>query len=504
MPENKVTLSVLVIDDKPKECEPLRAILSHDTSPLSIAKWDTTTEPDKAVSTLQEGDYDLVILDLNFGPEAESAGVGVLTKIREEPSIAHHPVVVFTGYPGEGHQEKMLPRGVDGFLVKARDNELGDAIKERLPAVIHVVQKALRMGHLRKDYCTPHGIRQRPGDEALKLLGASPVMQELFAQIVRIAADRTCPNVLILGKTGTGKSLVARTIHALGCRSDKKFRETVLNTFVETLLESELFGHVQGAFTGATKNRPGIFQEANGGTVFLDEIGELKRPIQVKLLHVLRERKVRPVGGSDNIDVDFQLITATNQDLEQLVQDGLFRADLYHRLQGVTLRIPSLQERFASRPEELEEMITLEMVPWEIAEDESKKRFVFSFTDEAMSLLRAHTWPGNYAELQTLLRELSLLSCSWVDHQMVEHRLLNPELFLAHTQKMDPLKHVYQIDKYREATEKFQDEYIKHWLNIHGGSVQKTAERIGVDAATIYRRLKSKGMPNSDEKKVET
>jgi DNA-binding NtrC family response regulator len=479
----RTDIAVLAIDDRPSECKPFESLVNDFSRIYRISRFDSAEDGDKAIEKLDHNQYDLVLLDIRFGDKGPDAGLSILDDIRRSAQHNHYPVVVLTNYPDEKFQERFLRLGVDGFLDKGHDCD-----KSSLPTVECILERALRVGDLRRKYLK-HGYgicREKSApeaDDSVDLFGISAPMRQLFQQVFRTVADYSPPTVLVTGPTGTGKSSVARAIWAFGPRSGKPFRELVINTIPAELLPSELFGHKKGSFTGAVVDKRGLIQTCNEGTLFLDEIGELPADVQVMLLQALRERKIRMVGSDDFIRVNFQLISATNRNLDELIMLGKFRADLYHRIRGVQVRIPSLAERFGSTPEELEKII----------EQEQKScGFQFRFTGSALDLLRHHAWPGNYAELKTLVRELTTLCSTVVDDDMVASRLLKPEYFVERSEATRA-EAILTTPNYRDAIKVFQDDYLGYWFAKCGGRIEEMAKRIKVNPSTIHRWKKRRG-----------
>jgi transcriptional regulator with GAF, ATPase, and Fis domain len=227
-------------------------------------------------------------------------------------------------------------------------------------------------------------------------------MLEVFKTVARVAPGRT--SVLIFGESGTGKELVARSLHIRSPRAERRFVPVNVSAIPEGLLESELFGHVRGAFTGATTTRRGLFEEAHQGTLFLDEIGDLSQPLQAKLLRVLQEHKIKPVGGNDEIDVDVRVVAATHQDLQGLVRAGRFREDLFYRLNVVSITLPPLRER----PEDISVLLEHFLAKYSSEHGHSTKRF----SPGADRLLQAYPWPGNVRELANVVERAVVLSAS--------------------------------------------------------------------------------------------
>jgi DNA-binding NtrC family response regulator len=300
-------------------------------------------------------------------------------------------------------------------------------------------------------------------------------MERLFDLIGRVAPMRS--TVLISGATGTGKELVATAIHQLSTRATKPFVPVNCSALSETLLESELFGHVKGSFTGAIAARRGLFEEAAGGTLFLDEVSTLSHAIQVKLLRVLEERIIHRVGSSQSIPVDFRLIAATNQDLEQLIADGQFREDLYYRLNSFPIVVPPLRERRSDIP------LLTQHFRARFAEENGVEPPPFS--PATMSRMMAYDWPGNVRELDNFVERVLILHGGSAeirsDPSVVQHPLEHDLLRRA-------IEHLWNL-------ERLELEYIRLVLETTGGHYGHAAEFLGIDRRTLYRRIRSMSSP---------
>jgi DNA-binding NtrC family response regulator len=299
-------------------------------------------------------------------------------------------------------------------------------------------------------------------------------MQQLFEVIKRIAARRDA-SALIIGSTGTGKELVARAIHYNSDRKDAPFVPINCSAIPDTLLESELFGHQKGAFTGAHETRRGLIEEAQGGTVFLDEINTLSPSLQVKLLRVLQERVVRRVGGRENIPIDIRLVSASNQDLEEAVKRGEFRQDLFYRLNVVPVRLPDLKDR----REDIPLLVHHFLQKFAQQHGEPQRRF----SNDAMRVLMTHAWPGNVRELENAVEHALTMGAG--------ETLLPEDLPVSVSAPERDIVHEATLDDVSLA--ELERRYILRILEKKGGHQIKTASVLGIDRRTLYRRLRQYG-----------
>ena len=308
---------------------------------------------------------------------------------------------------------------------------------------------------------------------ARPIIGAHPAMVELFKLVSRVAGTKS--SVLIIGESGTGKELIARTIHEASPRRERAFVAVNCTTLSETLLESELFGHVKGAFTGAIERRPGLFLEANRGTVFLDEVGDMSLSMQAKLLRVLQEQEVKPVGGTDTVPVDVRVVAATHQDLEALARAGRFRTDLYYRLHVVALRVPPLRERREDIPVLAEHFLR----EYAAAAD----RPIQGFSQEAMQSLLAHSWPGNVRELENVVeRAVALAPGLIVEESDLPEKLAAPSRVSSVAPQGDQLT----------LEETIRRHVIEVLEQVHGNK-SEAARVLGIPRRTLYRMLERYG-----------
>jgi transcriptional regulator with GAF, ATPase, and Fis domain len=337
-----------------------------------------------------------------------------------------------------------------------------------------LIRNALLVNELQLDNKTLHErIEQIRFGE---ILGSSPPMQEVFRKVQKVAA--TDISVLITGDTGTGKELIAREIHTRSARAKGPFITINCGAIPENLLESELFGHARGAFTGAVSNKMGRFQSANGGTLFLDEIGEMPPPLQVKLLRALQERVVNRVGDTHSEPIDIRVLTATHRDLETEIKTGRFREDLYYRLNVVHIHLPPLRDRG-------DDIVVLAryMVGRYSPEFGGKVR---GLTPQAVAAIRRHRWPGNIREMENRLKKAVVMS---------DRALLGPEDLDLQPEDLPPVLPL------NEAKDKFQRDYINEILALNNGNRTKTARDLAVDPRTIFRHLEKDdgGEPRSED-----
>jgi transcriptional regulator with GAF, ATPase, and Fis domain len=307
------------------------------------------------------------------------------------------------------------------------------------------------------------------------MIGRAPAMVDIYKTIARVASAPT--TVLILGESGTGKELIARAIHEHGSRRRKRFVAVDCSALTDTLLESELFGHLRGSFTGAVADTPGLFAEADGGTIFLDEVGDISPALQAKLLRVLQEHQVRPVGGTTWRAVDARVIAATNRDLAAAVAAGKFREDLYYRLKVVTIAVPPLRER----PEDVP--LLVDYLVRRAAADCGKE--VTGVSEQALALLCAYRWPGNVRELAHVLERGVALA----QHDVIMAEELPAEL-------RDPAPRSTEgIPPDRPTLNDLKRRYIRRVIEESGGNVTQAAAVLGVDRRSLYRMLQRHGIP---------
>ncbi len=310
------------------------------------------------------------------------------------------------------------------------------------------------------------------------IIGKSAAMQEVFQTVKRVAAANA--NVLINGESGSGKELVARAIHNSGPRRAKRFIPINCAAIPEHLLESELFGHVKGSFTGAIGDKKGLFEEADGGTLFLDEIGDISVTLQAKLLRVLQDKQIRPVGSNDLRDIDVRLLAATHRDLKTMVAEGKFREDLFYRLNVLPVRVPPLRER----PEDIP-LLVESFIARFAAQNSSP---AVGVTPEAMAALMAHPWPGNVRELENIIERAVVLSGK---ERLDEKDVLGSAIVQA-KKSMD------QLFEGSPTLEQIEEKYIKLVLGQTNNQKDKAAKVLGINRRTLYRKERLYGLVSAD------
>jgi two-component system response regulator PilR (NtrC family) len=387
---------LLVVDDERSITELLEISFRKEGHKVDVA-----SNGESAMRRLASQIYDIVVSDIRM-PDMD--GVELLRYCKEvSPATTF---ILITGVPTIDTAIDAVNFGADRYVIK------GDRLLDELRPAIQQVAENLALkkeaGYLRRE------IRRLTGLD--HIIGTSPKMKAIFELIENVAPQTS--RVLITGESGTGKELVARAIHEHSARSKNPFITINCGAFPETLLESELFGYMKGAFTGANENRRGLFQAAHGGTLFMDEIGNMSVTMQVKLYRVLQEGKVRPIGSTEESDVDVRVIAATNKNLEEEIAEGRFREDLFYRLSVIPIHVPPLRERREDIP-----LLAREFLD-RFSKSMSKK--VEGIEPEAMRRLEVYDWPGNVRELEnTIERAVALESCQRISVESVPDRIRN-------------------------------------------------------------------------------
>jgi DNA-binding NtrC family response regulator len=444
---------ILIIEDDKRLREVLKKILSRDGFDVEIA-----VDGSGGITEVKQDFFDIALIDLKM-PGMD--GIEVLKVIKKISPQTY--VIIMTAYGTIDSAVEAVKGGAFDYITKPfRTQEL-----------LLVIKKALEDRDLREkvEYLTDQAEQRYRFDN---IIGKSKAMQDVFQVIKRVSKTET--TVLITGKTGTGKELVAKAIHYNSERKDKPFVVVNSSAIPETLLESELFGHVKGAFTGAFRDKRGLFQEAHEGTLFLDEIGEIPPSTQVKLLRAIENETITPVGGTRGEKINIRLIAATNHDLQEEVHRGSFRDDLYYRLRVMFIHLPELKER--------REDIPLLANHFLKKYNRSLKKEVKKISKEALTLFLNYDWPGNVRELEHAV-ERAVLVCD-LEAILPEH--LSPEIRFPEEAR------IRKAGEEGRSLEEMEKEYIKMILKKTNGHKSKAASILGMDRRTLYRKLKKYGI----------
>ncbi len=420
---------------------------------------ETASTCQDAMKRMSEYPFDAVVCDVNL-PDRD--GFQLLEwATRNVPDTS---VILLTGYGTIESAVEAIRMGAFDYLTKpVLEDELQLAIQRSLGQKKIVEENKQLKAQLDQKF----GYQN--------IVGKDYKMSKMFDLMESVADTKT--TVLILGENGTGKTMTARAIHQMSTRRDKPFVEVACGALPDTLLESELFGHVAGAFTGASHDKMGKFLQADGGTIFLDEIATATPSLQVKLLRVLQDREFEPVGGTKTYKVDARLILATNENLEQAVAEGRFRQDLYYRINVITLTQPPLRERIGDIP------LLIERYLEDFNQQNGKK--VDRFSDDALSVLQRYNWPGNVRELVNVVERAVVLSRSNIVHaedlpEAVRNAVFNPQSSDAH----------FYGASLKTALANPERQIILEALESNGWNRQGTAEALGVNRTTLYKKMK--------------
>jgi DNA-binding NtrC family response regulator len=458
-----VTARILVVEDE-------RAIQLALSGLLRREGYDVTCAGDgeQALACLEETAYDLVLTDLALGRGPD--GMAVLRAAKEIRAEA--PVVLITAHGSEKIAVDAMKSGAEDYVPKPFNND-----EIRL-----VVRRALERTQLAREHALLLERVQRDSGFA-NLIGSGKPMQGVFETIQKVA--ETDLTVLIRGESGTGKELVAQALHDRSPRRSRPFIAVNCAAISRELVESELFGHEKGAFTGADARRVGRFEAADGGTIFLDEIGDMPTETQAKVLRVLEERSFERVGGTNPIQVDVRVVAATHRDLEEEVKKGTFREDLYYRLRVVEIELPTLRER----PEDIPALVDRFLAQIAGRLGREKK----AIAPEALGRLARHGWPGNVRELRNVIEQAAVLASA--DAIDVD------DLRLGHAREAisdTPATGVTFSDAKKGAVENFERGFLLAALRSHGGNISRAAESIGMVRQSLQQKIRELGLRDED------
>lgn len=447
--------NILIVDDDRDVLETARMFLKQEFDSVVIEE-----DPKNIPELLSQREFDVILLDMNFkkGINDGEEGFAWLEQILKLDSQA--VVILITAYGEVDLAVKAMKRGATDFVLKPWKNQ----------KLLGTISSALQLRQSKKELQQVKVTQEKLSSDLdigfTDFVGSSPSIQRVHELIDRVAGTEA--DVLILGENGTGKELVARAIHRQSLRKDKVFISVDLGGITESLFESELFGHVKGAFTDAKVDKPGRFEIASGGTLFLDEIGNLSLPLQSKLLTVLQQRKIQRVGSNKEINVDFRLICATNMPLYEMIYEKKFRQDLLYRINTVEIRVPPLRERLEDLP---------------LLTDHFLHRYGKKYKREGIKIDKAlftklikYPWPGNIRELQHAIERAVILT---------EEKVIRSADLLINTvsTKAEPVTALLTMDE-------MEKRFILQSLDAHEGNVSQTARSLGMTRTALYRRMK--------------
>ena len=457
--------SVLIVDDEPGVRSALSGVLRDEGYQV-----EAVDSGEACLERLARQPFDVVVLDI-WLPGMD--GLATLTRMRERQVDAQ--VVIISGHGSVESAVRAIKMGAFDFVEKPLS----------LDKTVLVVRNAVRQRHLEAENLA---LRAKV-DAQHTMVGESYAMVKLREQVTMAAP--TNGRVLIFGENGTGKELVARNIHVLSRRRTGPFVEVNCAAIPEELIESELFGHVRGSFTGAVADRRGKFELAHGGTIFLDEIGDMSLKTQAKVLRVLQEQVMEPVGGSNRIRVDARVLAATNKDLPAEIRAGNFREDLYFRLNVVPISVPSLRHRSDDIPLLADHFMAM------LAREYGRR--VKTFDVDAVAALTAYRWPGNVRELRNLVERLMIM----VPGDVIAARDLS---FLdGAVGAVPPAEKVAPLLPLHDARDQFERDYILRALAANDGNMSRTAEALGVERSNLYKKMRGFGVaPRRGDSEVES
>ncbi len=450
---------ILVVDDNKDILTAAKLLLKQNSALVHIED-----DPERIPQLLKNEHYDIILLDMNFTRDMTSGSEGFfwLEEIHKiDPSVI---VILMTAYGDVDLAVRAMKAGATDFIMKPWQNE-------KLQATLSV---AMNLRNSRLEIDKLRSRQQQMSDDMdqrfHEMIGSCPPMQRVFDAITKVAA--TDANVLIMGENGTGKELVARALHRQSLRNDDVFISVDMGAIPETLFESQLFGHVKGAFTDARQDKPGRFEIASGGTLFLDEIGNLPLSMQAKLLRVLEERKILRVGSNKSRDIDIRLICATNMPLYEMTEDKSFRQDFLYRINTVEIHLPPLRDRQEDIPQLVDHFLQYYAKKY--------KKSIKRISTGAMTKLQTYHWPGNIRELRHALERAVIMSDS---------PALQPGDFMMQEAKSGD---GFSLDTYN--LDDIEKSVIRKALDLSGDNISQAASKLGITRSSLYRRMEKHGL----------
>ncbi len=452
---NNRSETILIVEDDAGHAEAMHEGLARVGYTCTVAQ-----NGDEAIKALTRSSFDLVITDLMLGPGPD----GLAVQTQANKTQPHAKVVVVTANPSVETCRTALQHGAFDYIEKPLDLE---ELRTVVARALEVTAQRSTVEELSQQLDETYGFED--------IIAHSDAMTRILQTIMKVAP--TDLPILLLGRSGTGKDLLANAIHDNSQRADQRLVAINCAGLSETLLEDELFGHVKGAYTGATSDRPGRFEHASGGTLFLDEIGDMPLAMQAKLLRVLENGEVVRVGANDPIRVNVRIISATNADLAEKVANKEFREDLYYRIKGITIDVPSLCDRRDDIPPLIDHFIALA--------NETHNRKVTGISPEARRVLLAYPWPGNIRQLRNVIEHMVVLS----DGNRLEVSNIPAEITGAAPTESDPIGSLAGM-----SLEDAEKHLIDSTLKMVDGNREQAAKMLGIGERTLYRKIKEYGL----------
>lgn len=462
---------ILIVDDERTARKGLFFILKNQKDDIFEAE-----SKEQAGKLLKLYDFDLAIVDLRL--PTEDQGLDLIKYIHQTYSLT--PVLVMTAFGSVNSAVKAMKAGAEDFITKDFTREEIILKIEKLFETRNLWFANIRLTNQVKNLKAKFD----QNNQASEIIGESPEIKKILNIISRIGKDNDT-TVLITGESGTGKELIARSIHSNSpARKDQKFVVIDIANMPSTLLESQLFGHEKGSFTNAYEKHTGLFEQANGGTIFLDEIGDFPLELQIKLLRFLQEKVFMRVGGAKTLYSDVRILAATNKDLETMVKTNLFREDLFYRLNVVRLNIPALRDRKNDIP------ILIKQFQKQI---EGKKNRILIFPDHILQIMKSYDWPGNVRQLKNIIESLYVI-CP--DKEVGEEDLVFDNILLKSRDNsiFTSLFNIPLKEARQKLVQKFEKEFLKHHYFLYDGNISKIASEVGESRESISKKIKKYGI----------